>query len=290
MLVGEPLFDRTTDATTLHHVLYAPAPAPRSKRPEVPADIEHVTMCLLEKDRDARYPTARAAIAALKDCAAFSKHGRELLTALLLERFPSRIPHPHRGRMAPVPSEPVVDAEPSGTRPNVEPMAQADSHLVVEQHFAELAVKQPARSSSATGVQPAPDQSAKRRPTIALRLAALGAVAMIAAIITLVALNLLLRDSSSRVVVSPAAPPFGEPPSAASPANNGEHEDTKSTAGAASAEAPRQSPVVSEQSTASSPSEGSASTQQLDRPSRSTFAPTNRARIIKIDLDSLSRH
>ena len=92
MLAGEPLFSRASEAATLRSLLFEPYPSPRSRRPEIPADIEQVTMRLLAQCRDARYFNARTAIAALKDCAAFTKHGRELLSSLLLERFSERIP------------------------------------------------------------------------------------------------------------------------------------------------------------------------------------------------------
>jgi len=58
--------------------------------PGVPADLDAITMRLLQRDPSARYRTARDVIAALRGCAAAPRDGRVELRRLLAERFPER--------------------------------------------------------------------------------------------------------------------------------------------------------------------------------------------------------
>lgn len=90
MLCHARLFARDGLEATLKSVLFDPAPLPRSRRPDLPKDVERVTMRLLEKDREQRYRDAGAALSALSACAAYPKNGRELLSAFLRERLPER--------------------------------------------------------------------------------------------------------------------------------------------------------------------------------------------------------
>jgi serine/threonine protein kinase len=90
MLCGASLFDRESLHASLKAVLFDPIPSPRSRRADVPEDIERVTMQLLERNREDRYRDADAAIAAITACAAFPKDGRDLLSSLLIERLPDR--------------------------------------------------------------------------------------------------------------------------------------------------------------------------------------------------------
>jgi len=116
MLVGRRLFTGEDMRSTLGAVLFAPIPRPRSVRPEVPKDLERVTMKLLERDLPARYATAELALADLFDCAAAPRAGRELLTATLAERFPGQAPvrhSQHRARSQPGPADAVADAAPA---------------------------------------------------------------------------------------------------------------------------------------------------------------------------------
>src|SRR5262249_19710578 len=61
---------------------------PGAFRAGVPLDLEAVAMTMLARDRNERYPTARAAIDALLGCADVSRDGRGDLAELLVERFP----------------------------------------------------------------------------------------------------------------------------------------------------------------------------------------------------------
>ncbi|HEX3476413.1 MAG TPA: protein kinase [Kofleriaceae bacterium] len=88
MLADRPLFHGTLREITAQQ-LFRDATRPSSFRAGVPLDLEAVAMTLLARDRDARYPTARAAIDALLGCADVPRDGRGELAELLLERFPA---------------------------------------------------------------------------------------------------------------------------------------------------------------------------------------------------------
>jgi len=105
MICGERLFGRSS-------VLCAPIPPPRSRAPDVPQEVEQITMRLLERDRGRRYPTAGAAIEALTDCVAYPKNGRELLSALLRERLPARARQRSGGERLPISDEETSLAPP----------------------------------------------------------------------------------------------------------------------------------------------------------------------------------
>lgn len=95
MLIGRRLFAAEDTRATLAAVLFGKIPRPRSRRPDVPRDLERVTMKLLERELPARYASAEAAIADLMSCADAPRAGREAITAVLAERFPDRAPVRH---------------------------------------------------------------------------------------------------------------------------------------------------------------------------------------------------
>jgi eukaryotic-like serine/threonine-protein kinase len=95
MLVGRRLFAAEDTRATLAAVLFGKIPRPRSQRPDVPRDLERVTMKLLDRDLPARYAAAEAAIADLMNCADAPRAGREAVMAVLAERFPDRAPVRH---------------------------------------------------------------------------------------------------------------------------------------------------------------------------------------------------
>jgi serine/threonine protein kinase len=65
MLVGQRLFAAENEFQTLRNVLTGPVAPPSSKRPDVPAALDAVVACALERQPAARYPTARAMAEAL---------------------------------------------------------------------------------------------------------------------------------------------------------------------------------------------------------------------------------
>jgi serine/threonine protein kinase len=93
LLTGRSLFGDGTSRETLAKVMFGPIPLPRSIRPEVPADLEAVTMRLLERDKSARYANAELAVDDLASCADAprSGRGRRDLARLLAARFPEAI-------------------------------------------------------------------------------------------------------------------------------------------------------------------------------------------------------
>ncbi|MEZ4400201.1 MAG: serine/threonine-protein kinase [Kofleriaceae bacterium] len=93
MLTGQYLFASGTTAETLARVLFSNVVPPRQINPQIPADLEAVTLRLLEKDPAARFQTADEAIDALLGCADAPRDGRRDLERLLLERFPGKAPN-----------------------------------------------------------------------------------------------------------------------------------------------------------------------------------------------------
>jgi serine/threonine-protein kinase len=65
MLAGRRLFARADADATLEAVLREPIPTPSSVRAEVPAKLDEVVMRALERDRDARWPSAADVLAQL---------------------------------------------------------------------------------------------------------------------------------------------------------------------------------------------------------------------------------
>ncbi len=92
MLVGRRLFTGEDTRSTLAAVLFGQIPRPRSLRGDIPKDLERVTMKLLERDLPVRYETAEHALHELLECADAPRAGRELLTAVLGERFATEAP------------------------------------------------------------------------------------------------------------------------------------------------------------------------------------------------------
>jgi serine/threonine protein kinase len=92
LLTGRRLFSGGTDPEILSRLLHQPIPSPQHIRADVPADLAAVAMRLLERDRRARYRSARATLDALLGCASTTARGRLDLQALLRERFPDSVP------------------------------------------------------------------------------------------------------------------------------------------------------------------------------------------------------
>jgi serine/threonine protein kinase len=120
MLVGRRLFSGEDTRATLAAVLFGQIPRLRSQRPDIPADLERVTMKLLERDLPARYATAEDAIVELLECADAPKNGRELLVHMLSERFPQQAPvrnSKRHGIHTPQSIQPIVRNVADGSRP-----------------------------------------------------------------------------------------------------------------------------------------------------------------------------
>jgi serine/threonine protein kinase len=92
ILVGERLFRGTTEPEILARLLTQPIPRPMELAPHTPPDLDRVVMKMLERDRDARYPTAHAALEELLATSATSPRAALELEQLLGERFPDEAP------------------------------------------------------------------------------------------------------------------------------------------------------------------------------------------------------
>ena len=109
MLVGRRLFVGGDTRSLLAQVLFSPIPRPRQQRADVPRDLDHICMKLLERELPARYGSGEEIIADLLRCDDAPKGGREELVGLLAQRFAPEFPRRHSGRLA---SRPASAAEP----------------------------------------------------------------------------------------------------------------------------------------------------------------------------------
>jgi serine/threonine protein kinase len=140
MLLNRRLFVGEDTRATLASVLFGQIPRPRSLRPDIPKDLERVTMKLLERDLPARYATAEQAIGDLLECKDAPKNGREQLIRIMAERFPQHAPVRDsiaRSRSGQTPPQPEYQALPPhsqtladggiGRTPNPSPAAPSMS-------------------------------------------------------------------------------------------------------------------------------------------------------------------
>ncbi len=98
MLTGRSLFrgDTATDRVVLNRILIAPIEAPIEAAPDVPEALSQVCMRLLEREKDARYEDAQAALTDLLDTGLVSPRGPLDLKAQLkaCPRGPAPVPAP----------------------------------------------------------------------------------------------------------------------------------------------------------------------------------------------------
>ena len=158
MLVGQRLFVAEDTRATLARVLFGTIPRPRALRPEVPKDLERVTMKLLERDLPARYATGEEAITDLMNCADAPRGGREALVALLVERFPDSA----RLRQS------VARARSLGVVPSPVPAASSPVRATLPDStggpVAPTIASRPAPASPGLGTQRSAPTSTLRRP------------------------------------------------------------------------------------------------------------------------------
>jgi Protein kinase domain/PEGA domain len=162
ILVGERLFRGTTEPEILARLLTQPIPRPLELAPDIPGDLDRVVMKMLERDRDARYPSAHAALEALLATSATSARSGLELVELLADRFPGEGPR-RRGSI----SEHAASASPQAGRALAATIAAgpagkaAAAHAVRGTSTAPVAAA--ATPSSGGRAQPARDPAARRR-------------------------------------------------------------------------------------------------------------------------------
>ncbi len=109
LLAGQPMYQGTPHEVVGQVLFKELQPPSAVARGRVPPDLEAIAMKLLARDRDERYPTARAALDDLMRCADVPRAGRDELARLLAERFPNPATRAHdpagaaaaeRGRVA----------------------------------------------------------------------------------------------------------------------------------------------------------------------------------------------
>jgi serine/threonine protein kinase len=187
MLIGQRLFAAEDTRATLAAVLFGKIPRPRSRRPDVPRDLERVTMTLLERELPARYPTAEAAIADLMSCADAPRAGREAVMAVLAERFPDRAPVRHSAART------RSGAPPTPVPGSVTPSARSTLTGVPE---GPSTFPAPSLPAAATGTGPAASRPIPP-PTGGLRLGLVAAALLVASGAASFALVSLVRQPAA---------------------------------------------------------------------------------------------
>jgi serine/threonine-protein kinase len=189
MLTDQPLFTGTTNEI-IARVLFQKIPLPSSMRSRIPMDLERITMKLLERKADDRYPTAEAAIEDLLQCADAPRDGRGELVHILAQRFPEAALRTRFGVSGSAPG-----SKPSFGRPlYAEQMAVPDQMTVTAPGPVSTLASAASQSSPVVAVR-------SRRWTHVLGLGA-GVVVLMSA---LVAMGLLVRGAHA-----PAATPDDE--------------------------------------------------------------------------------
>lgn len=279
MLCGAPLFTRDSLQATLKSLLFDPVPSPREAHPNVPGDVERVTMRLLEKDREHRYRNADAAIADLSECAAYPRNGRELLSALLVERLPDRARQRSAGSATRL-ERPAPELGPAGTDPERTRTAP------------------PTAPPPAEPVDPyavAAGRIPRSRRIVPLALLGITAALVTGLVVGVAAHMKAGRDSSapSSSASSPAAPPlFDHQPSGDARASTATRPPLESpTAPAHDVPAPAAAPQEHASAAGQHPSPAPVR-QPHDRKARPVPArdTTNRSGIREIDLGDSSRN
>lgn len=118
LLTGQIPFRCRTYTEYIFAVVRGEIERPRNIRPDIPEELEAITMRLLERNRDKRYASAQAAIDALLQCEHASPRARDELAAMLAESFSAAGQH-----AAMEPSRKTA----STPRPDVNALVQANT-------------------------------------------------------------------------------------------------------------------------------------------------------------------
>jgi serine/threonine-protein kinase len=219
MLTGRRLFVGEDTRATLAAVLFGQIPRPRAVRPEVPKDLERVTMKLLERDLPARYGTAEQAIADLLECGDAPKNGREQLIKVLAERFPHH---------APV-RDSVLRSRGGGTPPGMQAAAPAPGYQALPpgaHTIADGGVGRPttpnapvAAAASMGGYRNTPTGTMQPMATVPARTSGRTAIVLVAVVVAgLITFGIIAavrnqRDTTTTAGTGPATALTGDAPS-----------------------------------------------------------------------------
>jgi len=192
MLAGQRLFAGGSEFETLRNVLTLPVPPPSSKRPDVPPALDRVVARALERDRDARHPSAAALARELGAALGPASERGEGVAALLAALFGEDAARPRARMTSSLSAESVssLDGEAPGRATGEGPTAP---------------VEVPARADGPSSTRaPLRPWSARRRRALV--------IGSCAALLTALALG----ASLSRRALSPAAPDRSRPADTAS--------------------------------------------------------------------------
>ena len=163
LLTGRRLFDGATREVLLQVTLGRIAP-PSTVAPDVPPDLEAVTMRLLAVEPNARYANAAEVSDALGRCRDAPRNGRAELVRLLAARFPPDARHPRSSQREMTPQSTVPNRPPIATNqdraPHPTPAPGWPPHTTL--------------GSAASQVSPSPTRRAPLFVVLGLALAVIG--------------------------------------------------------------------------------------------------------------------
>ena len=208
MLTGQYLFASGTTAETLARVLFSNVTPPHELVPDVPPDLEAVTLKLLAREPSQRFSSAEEAIDALLQCAHAPRDGRRELEALLVERFPNKAPV-RTGQRSRSGATPQGNVLPVRWSPAQSSAMQADTRTMAPPASGATATS-PTVAGHAAAMVTAPPALAPARSRMGLLVAGL-----IGAVVLVVVLVVALSGGGG--ATAPAAAPAAVPVDASPP-------------------------------------------------------------------------
>ena len=216
LLVGERLFRGSTEPEILARLLNQPIPHPVELAPQVPGDLDRAVMKMLERDRDARYLSAHAALEALLATSVTSPRAGLELEELLVVRFPGEAPRRRSSSAAPDAAARLPPVNPSGATMPAGPAGLAARSVPLQ--GARTALAPPADTPVRTLERDRP-AAPRRRPWRAGALVALAAAVVTSAVLLA---RQQSRDASetASAAVDPVRSQAAEPPPGAADAGS----------------------------------------------------------------------
>jgi serine/threonine protein kinase len=88
LLTGRPLFDAKDQTATFEAIIHRPIPRPSELNPDVPEEVDRITLKALERDREKRYQTATEMV---HDLEYYMYHDRYGPTSMTLAKYLQKI-------------------------------------------------------------------------------------------------------------------------------------------------------------------------------------------------------